>query len=61
MRTFVKMRQWALSNQELANRLQGLEAKFEDHETDIDTLFDLFDQSAAGKQAPPRVLIGFKK
>ena len=61
MRTFVKMRQWALNNQELANRLQNLEAKFEDHETDIDTLFDLFDQSAVDKQAPPRVLIGFKK
>ena len=61
MRTFVKMRQWALNNQELAIRLQDLEAKFENHETDIDTLFDLFDQSSADKQAPPRVLIGFKK
>ena len=61
MRTFVKMRTWASNNQELATRLHNLEAKFDNHETDIDTLFDLFVQVSADKQAPPRVLIGFKK
>ena len=61
MRTFVKMRTWALNNQELATRLQTLETKLADNETDIDHLFDLFDQLSSEKQIVPRPVIGFKK
>ena len=61
MRTFVKMRQWALNNQELTIRLQNIETRLDNNETDIDYLFDLFDHSSTGKPTPPRVPIGFKK
>lgn len=61
MRTFVKMRQWVLNSQELADRLQNFEAKLEQHEAAIETLFDTFDQFSEDKEKQPRVLIGFKK
>lgn len=61
MRTFVKMRQWALNHQELANRLNTLETKLEYNQTDIDHLFDLFDQLSAEKEIITRPIIGFKK
>lgn len=61
MRTFVRMRQWILENQELSNRLQTFEARLDNHESAIDTLFDTLDNLSSEKEEPPRVLIGFHK
>jgi hypothetical protein len=61
MRTFVKMRQWILNSQELADRLASFEVKLGEHDTDIETLFERFDQFSAEKEEQPRVLIGFKQ
>ena len=61
MRTFVKMRQWILNSQEFANKLQAFETKLEEHGTAIEAFFETFDQFSEEKEAPPRVLIGFKK
>ena len=61
MRTFVKMRQWILNSQELADKLQAFETKLEEHGTAIEALLETFDQFSEEKEAPPRVLIGFKK
>lgn len=60
MRIFVKMRQWALNHQELAHKLQSLEATLEEHRTAIETLFDTIDELSNVKLVPPRVPIGFK-
>ena len=61
MRTFVKMRQWILDSHELSNRLQTFEAKLEDHEMAIETLFETLDQLSPEKEEPPRTLIGFNR
>jgi hypothetical protein len=61
MRTFVRMRQWVLDNQELSNRLQTFEAKLEDHESAIETLFDTLDNLSSEKEEAPRLLIGFNR
>lgn len=61
MRTFVRMRQWILENQELSNRLQTFEAKLERHESAIETLFETLDQLSSEKEAQPRTLIGFNR
>lgn len=61
MRTFVKMRQWIMDNQELADRLQLLEAKFEEQGMAIETLFETLDQLSTTSTEQPRTLIGFKR
>ena len=61
MRTFVRMRQWIMGNQELASQLQNFEATLEEHGTAIETLFETLNQLSTLKIEPPRVLIGFKK
>jgi ORF6N domain len=61
MRTFVKMRQWQLNSQKLADRLQAVDAILEEHQTAIEDLFDAFDHLSEEKKVQPRRLIGFKK
>jgi ORF6N domain len=61
MRTFVKIRQWVLDNQELSNRLQTFEAKLEHHESAIETLFNTLDKLSSEKEDVPRQLIGFNR
>ena len=61
MRTFVKMRQLIMNNQELSQKLQSLEATLEEHGTAIETLFGTLDQLSTEEKEQSRTLIGFKK
>ena len=61
MRTFVKMRQLILNNQELSQKLQSLEATLEEHGTAIETLFGTLDQLSTEDKEQSRTLIGFKR
>lgn len=61
MRTFVKMRQLIMNNQELSQKLQSLEAILEEHGTAIETLFGTLDQLSTEDKEQSRTLIGFKR
>ena len=61
MRTFVKMRQLIMNNQELSQKLQSLEATLEEHGTAIETLFGTLDQLSTEEKEQSRTLIGFKR
>lgn len=60
MRTFVKMRLWISTNNDLADKLQSFEAKLEEQGTAIETLFETFNQFSTAKEEKPRTRIGFK-
>lgn len=61
MRTFVKMRQWILDNQDLSDRLQTFEAKLQYHESAINALFDALYHLSPEKEKQSRQLIGFNR
>ncbi len=61
MRTFVKMRQWIMNNEDLAHKLQTFETTLEEHGVAIETLFETLDQLSISKEEIPRTIIGFKK
>ena len=60
MRAFVKLRQILSTHKELAHKLNELERKVENHDTEIRSIFDAIRQLMA-PLVPPKRRIGFKQ
>ncbi len=61
MRTFVFMRQFALSHEELSRKLKTLEAKYDRKFSDINEAIHFLTRKEMKSVAPPRRPIGFKQ
>jgi len=59
MRAFVKLREILSTHKELAHKLKELEGKIENHDTEIQAIFDAIRQLMAPPPAPPKPKIGF--
>jgi len=59
MRTFVKLREILLTHKELAHQLVDLERRLEDHDEQIQTIFEAIRQLMAPPEKP-RKKIGFQ-
>ena len=59
MRTFTKLREWAVGHKELGEKLTELESKVQSHDKDIRELFQGLHEMASEPEAPRR-RIGFK-
>ena len=59
MRVFVKLRQFIFAHKELAHKLEQLERKIENHDTEIHTIFEAIRQLMIVPEKPKR-RIGFR-
>lgn len=60
IKTFVKLRQWVATYKELANKLNQLEARVEEHDEEIRTIFQALHELIAPKTTQkPKHKIGF--
>ncbi|MBM3243516.1 MAG: ORF6N domain-containing protein [Candidatus Omnitrophica bacterium] len=58
MRVFVKLREVLLTHKELAEKLQELEHKYQLHESDIQTIFEVIKKLLEPPPEPPRPRFG---
>ncbi|MDP3791715.1 MAG: ORF6N domain-containing protein [Candidatus Omnitrophota bacterium] len=61
MRAFVKLRQILSTHKELVYKLNELERKFEKHDVEIQSIFEVIRQLMAPPSEPPKRRIGFKQ
>lgn len=54
MRAFVKLRELLLTHKELAKKVEELERKYQLHETDIQTIFEVIKKLLEPPQKPPK-------
>ena len=54
MRAFVKLREVLLTHKELAQKLEGLERKYQLHETDIQVIFEAIKKLLEPPEEPPK-------
>lgn len=59
MRAFVKLREIIATHKELAQKIAELELRFQQHDTQIQAVFDAIRQLLEPKPVPPRRRIGF--
>ena len=52
--SFVKLRELLLTHKELAEKLEGLERKYQLHETDIQAIFEVIKRLLEPPPEPPR-------
>jgi hypothetical protein len=60
MRTFVKLREIIVTHKELAHKIAELERKFQDHDSQIQAVFDAIRSLLAPEPAPAKRRIGFR-
>jgi phage regulator Rha-like protein len=58
MRAFVKLRELLLTHKELAEKLEGLERKYQLHETDIQVIFEAIKKLIEPPPEPPKPRFG---
>lgn len=61
MRAFVRLRQILATNKELANQLNELEQKIENHDSDIKVIFEAIRQLMTPPREPEKPPIGFNQ
>jgi len=61
MRTFVKLRQIISTNKDLAQKLNKLEAKFDDHDQKIKLVFEAIRELMQSPSVKPKPKIGFRQ
>lgn len=59
MRAFVKLREVIATHKELAHKIAALERKFQDHDSEIEEVFDAIRQLLEPRPVPPGRRIGF--
>lgn len=63
VRAFVQLRQWLISNKDLARKLSDLEKrhdlKFSEHDKHLKVVFEAIQQLLAAPPSPPRKRLGF--
>jgi len=59
MRAFVALRRLLASNKVLARRMEDLEAKYKDHDHQLEDVFDAIRKLMAPPPPPPKNRIGF--
>ncbi len=60
MRAFVKLRELLLTHEELAQKLEGLERKYQLHEKDIQVIFEAIKKLLEPLDEPEKPKIGFR-
>lgn len=59
IQTFIRLRQWALTHEDLARKIAALEGKFKSHDRSIRTIFEAL-RELIDPLEPPRAPIGFQ-
>lgn len=59
MRVFVKIREVLAANQDLAQKIEALEKRYEEHDEEIQTIFDAIRQLLEPPETPGKRKIGF--
>lgn len=60
MRAFVQLRRFAATHKDLAQKIQALEQKYDEHDRDITTIFSAIRKLLGPPPVKPKNRIGFK-